>query len=132
LKLKNEKGKSCQNKTNCLRGLAHPTAFSTNLASMGLTINYMDLANVVVNLTVKKNIMKMYRKGLSKDEQTEKKKTNQDLFTMMLKEYNTADKYNKMLTKISTAIPKALMLDQFDPFVRGKYVNYIYKSIYWS
>jgi hypothetical protein len=24
------------------------------------------------------------------------------------------------------------MLDQFDPFVRGKYVNYIYKSIYWS
>jgi hypothetical protein len=49
--------------------------------------------------------MKMYGKGLSKDEQTEKKKTDQDLFTIMLKEYNTANKYNKMLAKTSTAIP---------------------------
>jgi hypothetical protein len=65
----------------------------------------MRLANVVVDPKAKPNIMKMYGKGLSKDEQTEKKKTDQDLFTIMLKEYNTANKYNKMLAKTSTAIP---------------------------
>jgi hypothetical protein len=55
------------------------------------------LANVVVNPAVKPNIMQMYGNGFTKDEQTEKKKTDQDLFTIMLKEYNTKTKYNKML-----------------------------------
>ena len=54
-------------------------------------------------------------KGQTKDEQTKKKNTDQDLLTIMLKEYNTTTKYNKMLAKTSTTIPKALMLDQFDP-----------------
>jgi hypothetical protein len=80
--------------------------------------------NVVVDSTIKKNIMKMYGKGLTKDEQTEKKKTNQDLFKMILKEYNTADKYNEMLTKISTAIPKALLMpDQFGLLPEGKWAE---------
>jgi hypothetical protein len=38
----------------------------------------------------------------------------------MLKEYNTTTKYNKMLVKTSTAIPKALMPDQFDPLSEGE------------
>jgi hypothetical protein len=96
LKLKNQKGKSCQNKTECLWGLANPTAFSANIASTtGLAIN------VVVDPVVKPKIMKMYGKGLTKEEQTEKKKTDQDLFTITLKEYNTTTKYNKMLAKTS-------------------------------
>ncbi len=53
----------------------------------------------------------MYGKGLTKDEQTEKKKNDQDLFTIMLKEYNNNTKYNKILAKTSTSIPKALMPD---------------------
>jgi hypothetical protein len=121
LKLKNQKGKSCRNKTDCLWGLANPTAFSTDIASTtGPTINYLRLANVVVNPAVKPKIMKMYGKGLTKDEQTEKKKTDQDLFTIILKEYNTTTKYNKMLAKPAPPFPsKALMPDQFDPLPEG-------------
>jgi hypothetical protein len=118
LKLKNQNGKSCRNKTDCLWGLANPTAFS-DLSSKGPTVNYLHLTNVVVDPKVKPKIMKMYGKGLTKDEQTEKKKPDQDLFTIMLKEYNTTTKYNKMLPKTSTAIPKALMPDQFDPLPEG-------------
>jgi hypothetical protein len=121
LKLKNQKGKSCQNLTDCLWGLANPTAFSTNLASTRPTTNYFCLANVVVNPKVKPTNMKMYGKGLTKDEQTEKKKTDQNLFTIMLKEYNSTTKYNNMLAKTSTAIPKALMPDQFDPLPEGEW-----------
>jgi hypothetical protein len=75
LKLKNQKGMSCRNRTECLWGLANPTALSTNLASTrGPTINYLRLTNVIVDPTVKPTIMKMYGKGLTKDEQPEKKK----------------------------------------------------------
>jgi hypothetical protein len=122
LKVKNQKGKSCRNKTDCLWGLANPTAFS-DLASKGPTVNYLRLANVVVDPDVKPKIMKIYGKGLTKDEQTEKKKTDQDLFTIMLKEFNPANKYNKMLTKTSTAISKALMPDQFDPLPEGEWAE---------
>jgi hypothetical protein len=53
----------------------------------GTDVNYLCLANVVVNSTMKEHIMKMYGKGLTKDEQTKKKKTDQDLIvTIMLKE----------------------------------------------
>jgi hypothetical protein len=102
--------------------LANPTAFATNLvASTTPSVKYLRLANVVVDPAVKPNIMKMYGKGLTKDEKTKKKKTDLYLFTMMLKEYNIADKYNKMLTKTSTTIPKALMPDQFDPLPEGEW-----------
>jgi len=70
---------------------------------------------------MKKKIMKMYGKGLTKDEQTAKKKTDEDLFNIMLKEYNNEDKYNKMLAKTTIAIPKALMPDQFEPLPDGEW-----------
>ena len=79
-KLKNQKGKSCRNRTECLWGLANPTAFSMDLASKGPTINYLRLTNVVVNPAVKPKIMKMYAKGLTKGEQTK------DLLSIILKE----------------------------------------------
>jgi hypothetical protein len=128
LKLKNQNRKSCRNRTECLWGLANPTTFSTDLASIGPTINYLLLANVVVDPAVKPKIMKMYGKGLTKDEQTKKKKTDQDLFTIMLKAYNTKTKYNKMLAKTKTAIPKALMLDQCDTLPEGDW-QLLYKSL---
>ena len=120
LKVKNQFGKACKTKQDCLWALANPTAFS-DLSSTGPTVNCLRLANVVVDPAVKPKIMKMYGKGLNKDEQTEKKKTDQDLFTIMLNEYNTKTKYNKMLAKTSTAIPKALMPDQFEPLPDGEW-----------
>jgi hypothetical protein len=66
---------------------------------------------------MKEHIMKMYGKSLTKDEQTKKKKMEQVLFTMMLKECNITTKYNKMLPNTSTAVPKALMPDQFEDAV---------------
>jgi hypothetical protein len=120
LKVKNQFGKACKTKQDCLWALANPTTFS-DLSSTGPTVNYLRLANVVVDPAVKPKIMTMYGKGLNKDEQTEKKKTDQDLFTIMLKEYNTTTKYNKMLAKTSTAISKALMPDQFDPLPDGEW-----------
>jgi hypothetical protein len=72
LKAKNELGKACKTKQDCVCVLAHPTAFSTVLSSMGPTVNYMRLANIVVDSPVKKDIMKMYGNGLTKDEPTKK------------------------------------------------------------
>jgi hypothetical protein len=67
LKVKNELGKACKTKQDCVWALANPTAFSA-LSSTGPTVNYLCLANVAVNPAVKPNIMKMYGKGQTKDE----------------------------------------------------------------
>jgi hypothetical protein len=80
LEAQESKGKVLPKQDRMPLGTSNPTAFSMDLASKGPTINYLRLTNVVVNPAVKPKIMKMYAKGLSKDEQTK------DLLSIILKE----------------------------------------------